>query len=246
MSKKTKSHKKLREKFLFERFAEMAKVSFEIVDETREAPDFIVSIDGKLVGVEITELFVSHERGSKTMQAYESISSRIVISAQELYQHSKMPPAHVTVCFNSGVDLSNLNRDKTAKALSEFVQKLNLSEWQRVDWRSEDMDESLPDDIAFVHALGVPSFDLAHWTVARAGWVAPLSITTLQSCVDKKARRLKDYQKTIAENWLIVVADATKPSQNIQAVNEFNAKSISSPFARTFFYRYPDSKIIEF
>ena len=244
MSNRPADRQKQHERFLLERFIDAATLQAEII-ETREAPDFIVRVEGKLIGVEVTELFISHDPSSNPMQAQESISTRIVSTAQRLYQASGAAPAHVTVCFGPGCDLRNLNRDRTANALASFVRGLNLAEWQRVDWQPEELNGPLPYEVSFVHALGVPSFEMAHWGVARAGWVAPLAVTSLQARIDEKAKRLPAYQDTVAENWLLIVADAMKPSQLMEAKDDFDPRGVSSPFARTFFYRHPDKAVVE-
>ncbi len=240
MSKRNAIRRKQQERFLLEAFIKVSKIDAQIVEE-REAPDFIVRTGGALVGVEVTELFISHERQGNTPQANEAVSSRIAIKAQRLYQASGGSPAHVTVCFAPGRDLRRLDRDKTSQMLCDFVRGMSLSLWQRVDWRPEERDSPLPDEISFVRALGVPSFDMAHWSVARAGWVAPLTLVPLQERIDAKANRLPAYRDAIAENWLLVVADAMKPSSLIEANPDFGAQAVRSPFSRTFFYRHPDS-----
>jgi hypothetical protein len=239
----TAIRKKWHERFLLERFFEAAAINADISEE-REVPDFIACLEGHTFGVEVTELFIRHD-SDDLMQAQESISDRIVAAARNQYQASGAPPAHVTVCFRPRDDLRRLNRDKIANALATFVGKLNLSEWQRVDWHPRDGVELLPDQISFVHALGVPSSRMAHWGVARAGWVAPLMVESLQARVDEKALRLPSYRHTIAENWLVVVANALKPSQLIEVREDFEPSSISSPFDRTFFYGHPDRAVVE-
>ena len=242
---KDKLHRrKQRELFLLERFIVALKLGVEVIEE-REEPDFILQIDGKSVGLEITELFISHEENGNTMQAQESISSRIVASAQRLYESSGAPPAHVSICFGPGQNLRKLSRDKTARALATFVQRLNLSVGQSLDWYPEELKNSLPYEISFIHTLGVPSYDMAHWGVARAGWVVPLQTSSLQHRIDEKAKRLGSYRESIAENWLLIVSDATKPSQLIRAKESFESHSIQSPFKRSFFYSYPDDFIVE-
>lgn len=86
---------------------------------------------------------------------------------------------------------------------------------------------------------------MAHWSVARAGWVAPVTSGALQSRVNEKARRLPEYQNKVEENWLVIVADRTKPSQMFDAKPDFDPRGISSPFSRTFFYGYPETTVIE-
>ncbi len=197
MTNQTVHRRKHHELFLLQRFIDAAKFQAKVTEE-RETPDFIIQINDRPIGVEVTEIFISHNHRGNTMQKQESISSRIVSAAQVLYQASGAPPIHVTVCFGPGNDLRSLNRDKTAVTLTKFVQGLNLSEWQRIDWRPEGLDGPLPYEVSFVHALGVPSFDMVRWGVARAGWVAPLAATSLQARVDEKAKRLPKYKNTVA------------------------------------------------
>ena len=241
---RAEQRKKQHERFLLDRFLDAAKLQAEVTEE-REAPDFIIRFEGRSIGVEITKLFISHDTGRILPQAQEALSSRIVSHAQQLFQASGARPAHVTVCFGPGCDLRSLNRDHTAAKLASFVQGLHLSEWQRVDWRPEELDGQLPNEISFVHALGVPKSEMAHWGVARAGWVAPLTAGVLQSRIDEKTARLIKYKKKVLENWLVVVADRTKPSQLFDVRVEFDARSISSPFSRSFFYGHPDRAVIE-
>jgi len=239
MSNSSAILQKQRERFLLERFIDASLFDVEILEE-REAPDFIVRAEGLLVGVEVTELFISHDIHGNTPQAHEANSAQIVAKAQQFYRESGGAPAHVSICFGPGHSLRGLNRDKSAQMLSDYVRGLNLSPGVHINARPEELDGSLPDEISFVHALGVPSFDMAHWSVARAGWVAPLTLATLQERIDAKAKRLSRYKDAIAANWLLIVADARRPSSQIEAKSDFNAQAVLSPFKRTFFYRYPD------
>lgn len=235
---------KQHERFLLERFLEAAALEAEIVEE-REVPDFIVRFEGRSIGIEVTELFISHDPRQGLLQAQESIATKIVSRAQQLYQQSGARPAHVSVCFAPGRDFRKLHRDRTANDLAAFVRNLDLREGQRADWRPEEFDGPLPEEISFVHAIGVPTFDMAHWAVARAGWAAPLTPEVLQSRLDEKAQRLLKYQDAVEENWLIVVADATKPSGLFDTSSQFDASRLSSPFSRTFFYGHPGGAIIK-
>ena len=234
--------RKSRERYLLDRFISVAKLEARIIEE-RESPDFVIQTGETRIGVEVTELFISHEKHGSTLQAQEAMTSQVAAKAQQLYQAENGPPAHVTICFSPQKNLRGLNRDVTAKMLCDFVLGLNLSVWQRHDWHAEEASGFLPDAISFVHALGVPSFEIAHWGVARAGWVAPLSPAPLQERIDAKANRLSEYQRAIAENWLLIVADATRPSSLIEVAANFETQATLSPFDRTFFYSHPDKYI---
>lgn len=235
---------KQHERFLLERFFEDAALSAEIVGE-REAPDFIVQFEGRCIGVEVTQLFTSHNTSQNLIQAQESISAKIVSRARQIYDAAGGLPVHVSVCFRPDRDLRKLNRDRTAGKLATFVRTLNLTAWQRFDWCPEGLEGPLPEEISFVHALGVPSREMAHWAVARAGWAVPLTISAIQTRVDEKAMRLPKYQETVTENWLVLIADATKPSGLFDVRSQVEAGVVSSPFSRTYFYGYPGRMVLK-
>jgi hypothetical protein len=241
---KRKRLQKPHERFLLERFFEAAELHAEIVEE-REAPDFLVHLEDRFIGVELTELFISHDVNFKSLQAQESISARIITRARELYEESGGSPAHVSVCFGPGFDLHRLHRERTAAALAAYVRCQNLTAWHRVDWRPEEIAGPLPYEISFIHALGVPSVEMAHWSVPRAGWVASLTAGALQTRIDEKARRLPAYLEAVRENWLVLVADRTKPSQLFDNGEGLDAGAVTSPFSRSFFYGYPERTVIE-
>lgn len=243
MTVRTQSRKKMRERFLLDRFIETAVLRAEI-EEEREAPDFLIRLEGRLVGVEVAEIFISHDT-SKPLQAQESISDRIVARARQRYDALGGTSAHVSICFGPGFDPRNLDHNATAECLASFVRGLQLGPWQRSDYRPEEIDSPLPDHIAFIHALGVPSPEMAHWAVARAGWAASLTGRALQERIEEKAKRLPVYQSVVPENWLLLVADRTRPSQLFDLDAELDSRAVTSPFSRAFFYGYPEKRVLE-
>ena len=68
---------------------------------------------------------------------------------------------------------------------------------------------------------------------------------SLRGRIDEKAKRLPVYHAVVAENWLLIVANRTKPSQLFDAGGSLNARAITTPFSRSFFYGYPEKSVIE-
>lgn len=229
---------------MLERFLESASIGAEILED-RESPDFLVRFEGRVIGVEVSEIFISTDNSSKSLQAQESISSRIVARAQQLYEITGGNPAHVRIFFGPRCDLTNVNRETAADALASCVRNLRLAPWQRVDLRSHEIKVSLLGDISLIHALGVPRAEMAHWSVARAGWATPLTESALQNRIDEKAKRLPAYQSVAPETWLLLVADRTKPSQLFDLGTHLDFIKVFNPFSRSFFYGYPETCIIE-
>lgn len=236
--------KKQYERFLLEKFLEASQISAQIV-EAGERPDFIIRIDEQSVGVEVSELFISHSDGRGPLQEQEALAQRIVSRASQLYRASGAQYAHVSVHFSPASDLRRLNRDAAAHQLSDFVQSQMLSAGQLVQWSPDDVTRPLPDAIAFVNMLGVPEPEMAHWSAPSAGWVAPLTREILQSRVDEKAALLPKYTLRIPNNWLLLVSDGNRPSQFFDPPTRATASSIVSPFQRTFYFARFRSIVVE-
>lgn len=239
--KNSKERQKQRERFLLDSFLQTLNLPIDITDE-REAPDFLASYEGQVVGIEVTELFVPPRDGT-TLQAHESLTNRIVQRAKTDYQQRGCPPIHVSIGFVPRCDLRNTNRDRLSKALVDFLTVRPLTQWERLDWHPDDA-RQLPDEIAFVHALGVPDQEFAHWVVPRAGWVHPLTDALLQASIDRKASRIETYRSATAESWLLIVADRTKPSQLFDAGGHLDGCTLRSPFDRTYYFGHPEKTVL--
>lgn len=237
--------KRQHERFILEQFFKAAYLQGDIIDDRSEAPDFIVKLGQNLVGIEITELFVTGGGKVQNLQAQESLAQRIVAKAHLLYRSAGAQHAHVSVHFAPHADLRNLNRDSVAVALSDFVRAQALAVGQRVQWYQDYDADVLPDVVTYVQMLGVPEPGMAHWTVPRAGWVAPMTESVLQTSIDEKAALLPNYVKRVATNWLVLAADGGKPSQFFEPPSAAVASAISSPFTRTFYFARMRGTVVE-
>jgi hypothetical protein len=241
MGKSAAAKQKQRERFFLDCFLKALKLPISYIVE-HEAPDFLINTGDRWIGIEVTELFVP-QASPYSLQAHESLSSRIVQQAKTLYQDIEGPPVHVNVGFSNGHDLRNADRDDMAGKLASFVKNLHLEMWQRFDATPEDIGE-LPEEVSFLHVLRVPEESLGRWNIPRAGWVHTLTNTALQSCIEKKAQRLAIYKSSTSENWLLIVADRTNPSQLFDRVSASDARDILSPFSRTYFFGLPENEVV--
>lgn len=239
------SVKKQYERFLLEQFLAVSQISARVDDDTGEAPDFIIRINGQQVGVEVSELFTAQIGRRYSLQEHEALAQRILAHANQLYRGSGAQHAHVSVHFSTSSDLRTLDRDQTASQLSDFVQSQMLSPGQLVQWWPDYVMRPLPEAITFVNMLGVPETGMAHWSAPSAGWVAPLTQETLQARVDEKAALLAKYTLRVATNWLLLVSDGDKPSQFFDQPTPEVASAVLSPFERTFYFGRFRRTIIE-
>jgi hypothetical protein len=252
--------KRRRERFLLDRFLEQQGINPKSIDQPEPPnPDFVIDLDGHLVGIEMTEIFIrldkssKHTRGAEELllQEVESITDLIVSQAQQIYFE-----ANDTLVL-SKILFSQITRDKRKrKQIAELIANkirdmVSGNSSEAVDWRPDVLDNGaqlLSEAVDLIHILRVPDKRFAHWTVMRPGLVADLTPKHLQDRIDLKARKLKSYRenKKIEEIWLLMVADRTRPSQKLLRRIDLPLESLSSPFAKTFYYCYPtDEPVVE-
>ena len=249
------SAKKRHERFLLDRFLELQGISPASI-EPLDPPDFLIDLEGRKVGIEVTELFIRSNKSEAhpqpeeepLLQAAESITNLIVSKARKIYFDAGNPPVLSTIWFSDRITLDKKKGDQIAELIAHQIQSMSLQNSQAVAWRSsedENEERSLSESVAIIHTSRVPELRFARWTVARPGLVATLTLKHLQEVIDKKAEKIGAYKKYAEEIWLLIVADRTRPSQKFSVAPDLPLDSVSSPFTKTFYYCYAAEEVID-
>jgi hypothetical protein len=236
MDNPPRSAKKLREQHLLARFLGAAGLSAEIIHSDREAPDFILRVDDRLVGLEVTEVFITNDGGPIQPKARESIGRQVAELARLRYEQLGGRPVHVTIGLTLGGELRDLNRSEAAEKLARFLLALNPQPEQYITWEPSYVKDPLPPEVHYLHILGVSTWGMAHWYVPQSGWVAPLREELLQFAIDEKTPKLPKYRLAAPECWLLLASEGWSASQLFDALAEIRCDTIHSPFDRTYFF----------
>lgn len=195
------SAKKRHERFLLDRFLELQRISPTCI-QPLDPLDFLIDLEGRKVGIEVTELFIRSNKseahpqpeGEPLLQAVESITNLIVSKAREIAGN---PPVLAKIWFSDRVTLDKKKGDQIAELIAHQIQCMSLQNSQTVAWRSsedENEERSLSESVDMIHTYKVPK-EFARWTVARPGLVATLTPKHLQEVIDKKAKKINGYKK---------------------------------------------------
>jgi hypothetical protein len=237
----TSRQKKGRERQLLEAFFAISGIAGQI-EEEREAPDFVVRVDDKQIGVELTEVFVPTSDNELPPKAKESRALKIMDDARLHYEARGGKPLHVAVGFSPYTDFNVLNRALTAKVVAEFLLAQDISEDRPQSWRPT-LHGPLPREINFIHAFGVSNKAASHWYSPQAGWIVPLTEAILQACVETKSGKLSKYQSVAMECWLVLVVAGGAPSQGFDLRPQIDGTAIQSPFAQTYLLSLIDGTV---
>jgi len=226
--------KKSKEQAYVRSFLRIGEIPARVLDDNREAPDFLLEVDGRLVGLEVTEVFVrEHPRAST--KAAESVVDEIIDRAWRVYTARGGKALQVGLQFAWDADLRRVNRILAADAIASFLLLVDtpVGPVWHYDRRTPGFDR-LPIPLVQIIAYCDPSLTVPVWTAPRAGWVAPLDSSALQSYIDDKAAKITRYRDAAPELWLLLAIDGRAPSQFFEPTQ--TPPTVISPFDRTYLY----------
>lgn len=227
----TRSEKKSFERSMLSGLLGRTAMKAIVLDDDMEAPDLAMIMDGKRVGVEVTEI-----QKNANERALRAPKDDLVRRARRLYEGRGGIPLSVTFSFHYQVDMRNVDRKTLSNQIAEFLAARA---------------PNLPGQLCVIAGDALPPElrcwlrELRFWTVgtssiwqiAEAGWVAALTPGVLQEAVNGKASLLPIYRlKGFDEYWLLICAHPRNPACRFDPGPDFDGAAVCSPFDRTFFY----------
>lgn len=248
--------KRLRERFILDQFLEqqgMMPRSIEQLDPPD--PDFVIDLNGRMVGIELTEIFIrsneskKHAQGEEEplLQEIESITDQIVSQARSMYFTANDTLVSANILF------SQIKRDKqqgkrVAELIANKVQNMVSEKVDRWSAATDDGSQLLIEAVSRIFICKVPETWFTHWRAMRAGIVANLTLRHLQDRIDEKTKKINGYKKNknLKEIWLLMAADRTRPSQMLQRRLDLPLESLCSRFDKTVYFCFPtDEPVVE-
>lgn len=219
------------ERTILQGFLNHASIPAVINPGKFEAPDALITIASKNVGVEITE--IQKSRGERRIR---SSRDDLLRQIKQHYDSAGGSPICATFYFRKNEEIRRPERKNLGERIAEIIVAESIC-------RSESVaivtGAQLPAPIGnWLHEIRFWKTDgSCIWQISEASWVAPLTSEILQERVEAKARCLPSYRlKGYAEYWLLICADPMNPACRFDPARDFDPKKVISPFDRTFFY----------
>jgi hypothetical protein len=202
----------------------------------KQIPDFLVSVNDRVVGVEVTQLFKPEGRRS-----VESMQERILEEACRMAQEQKLPPAHVTLFFNLFG-----TRDPTVHQIAKAVVSV-VTKHMPADGESVSLERALgqPQVVDMININRVHRREIGRWEQIEFATVGRDVASLVDAAIAKKANKLSSYLKFCSECWLLIVADSFRPSGKLAFDDSFQSHDFVSlsPFARTYVLDFGKGKL---
>ena len=234
--------------------------------EKSESPDFIV-VSGRengkerRIGIELTELKYERQDTGFNMRAHEDYLSGLMEEAETIFRRSSDMTINVDVSFSDSIaplilgekadDTATLRKTALAETIAKIVLE-NLPEatgksyW--VDRRYKYGDMNLPQHIERIKISNVCGRqDESMWNAGIWTRVKPLTIESVMQRIRDKDTKLRHYNKTCDEQWLVIIQNSFLMSSQYDPHEAFRALKhrYRSSFKRIFVFERSEAKVYE-
>jgi len=245
---KKEHYKKQEEIDFFIEFRNAVDFDFEIIENNRESPDFIICYDNQNIGIEMTKYYndinEKDSRGS-ILKGIENEKSKTINSALKYYSKNvNNRPLRVLINFVPGLKLKRNNREEIARILCDCLSNLQINKYDVIDVITDSYHNLLSKYFSSIHVTGLPFDKKDCWTSINWGIVNVSPEENISIRIRDKEEKIEEYRKVTNRNWLLIVSDGRNPSSMISVGDNFNYK-VKSKFDKVYFLRYPETRVYE-
>lgn len=228
---------KLLERYLLDRFISTLdfSVSGEIIPG--EQPDFVIKSDASSIGVEVTRYFIQTERDSRPIQEQESLRSKVLDMASREFDFRDKRLVHVNVLFNFVNPLLKSNLQTLSENIALIVCNLDvpIGEFETVksSWRSP---FQLPKEVISITVARSSNLSQSYWFANDVGFVPECEVNEIQSILNSKESKVKQYRISCSEVWLLIAVDGFGLSSYADFPQSLLDTRYASSFDRIFLF----------
>jgi hypothetical protein len=213
----------------------LLKLNHQIEAGTPPAPDFILRLGPKLIGIELTRIFGESGTRSGSLQAREKLLTTIADAARSEYQSRGLPPVEVKLHIGH----QPIRAARLASLVGEIVSavqgQVHVGPYPRRVRVDQVGDGQLPIEVNAISLIRFPGQKSASFVASQACWIPSVDSDQLQTKINNKAERLSGYRESCEEVWLLLVAEGNMLSTTVQMPEELWQRTYGrAGFSRVF------------
>lgn len=235
------SNQKERERWIIDLFIENYKKGEISLIKEQEAPDFIVNLDERKIGVELTEIFQDSHLGVSKMKQESSDNNRFTEDLIALIQPDIPFTFLIEIYFNKNFPIKKSKKQEILKELQGICVNAMIDLPNNKHLELDNYYDNLPNEIEEVNVYRYDGMEESIDSRPEGGPVSPLRIDHLKTILTNKESKLSFYG-VCDQQWLLI-REGNYFSGSFSNV-EIDFK-IDSPFDKIFLFRTKTREIIE-
>jgi|SRR5678816_2086276 hypothetical protein len=212
--------------------------AFEILDLhpsgdplDEERPDFLICVDGKTLGVEVTAFHPSEPDPVQSHRARLRTRQLAVEQARRAFRAAGGHALYVKVFFGTDRPLMHKRAYELGPLIADAIASVPLPKSIH-DGGVTVQHPFVPPEVVTIHIHGSVSATDELWQAARAECEVPISRDEIETVIARKAKRLQVIRQKCSEAWLLIVNDPFRVAA-ARLSPDARAFGFKSPFDRT-------------
>lgn len=208
-----------------------------------DKPDAMLIIDEKKIGLEHTRIYQPKLDKRNNVQHQEVLLDDIVTNSKHNFNKKyNLPDIDVLLIFETNYWInvhqerfSNKEVERLSEDISMFVYENLPSKGDTFECEIPDFDK-LPKGVTSITIHHSISENVAEWRRAKGGFIPFIHKNYIQEMLNNKNEKLRDYQNSFEEYWLLLVGTNFKYERNTKIYEEDLEKTYQTAFDRVFLF----------
>ena len=223
------------ERYHLERFLSALSIELTSSPVRGEAPDFLIHLANRTVGIEHTQFFMPGIEGEAPSQMLHALKNLAIEHARRLFREQGGPPLYIWAHMNSHGPRTKQEAFALGERLASIVMINGWSDSVADGPRSFDLWRHIPQMSSYTVLPSVDGTDEL-WTCGGGGWVATVSPDLIQATLNAKRNRYQMYIRSADEVWLLIVNDEFRGGAPCEIGETARDAAYDHPFDRAFWY----------
>lgn len=237
--------KEQKEESHFEAFLDLVNGLHILEWEKTEQPDYLLQIDQKIVGLELTSLVLGGPKGKTSPAAIRNSQHECLVLASSLAEKRKLPVVNVKAKFI--FDDEPIDVEEAANELVEFVQ----SKVDEIDDTKPVNFPNVPLRFFKMVMIRLGTLNGERWLERHRferihmNWLLRDPISEIQKRIDAKQKKLEGYLKKCEECWLLIGVDEWTAPEAVYITDKTRGHAFRGEFGRLFFLKNIEGNLME-
>jgi hypothetical protein len=211
-----------------------------------ERPDFICSVDGNPVGIEVTRFFFPSS-GPIPPQAVDGYRQQLAQALCTEHARRRLVPLHVSVHFASDDKLlTSHNRQLLVGLLVNFVEMHVPPEGPHITFDYDSLPSTLLElGVGRILVLRNAALTEPFWSLPYGSFIPASHSSHVQDIVASKSALVSEYLKSVSVLWLLIVSGSAGLHSILDFERDVLTASYTTTFQRLFLFRTFGSSVHE-
>jgi hypothetical protein len=237
--------KKERERYYLEKLKALCTEFPSGEIKETERPDFLIVSEASVTGLDIVDYIREQgERGS-SLRHKEKACDEIAYMAQSIFESHNKTPLQVHLHWFWHRTPNAFERKEIASQIAQLVSRnipQEIYDSVYID-PEEEGNTSLGDFLTRISIVGLKLNAKGSWSNVEMGFIE-VGSEEIQQLISSKEKNIEAYRKNCAVIWLLIVADATHISSNIELDRSVNQHVFTTQFDKALFYDHLNQSVV--